>query len=267
MTEARKHAQNAVLPRLQPAEVSQPANRTLDFPAPPVTSQLPSIVKRLSPLLKPIRHNQLDPTLPQSPPQGITVIRPIRNNALWAHPWSSPLSARNPHLLQRGFGQGHLVRRGRRQENSERYTLAIGQYHAFRALATLRFTDCGAPFFAGKKVASIKHSSQRNSPRWSSVPSRARQASNHTPRSSHCRSRRQQVAGDGYCGGRSRHRAPDRKTHRMPSTQALSSAAGRPRRCFFFPCGNKFFIVAHCRSVSLIGELKPSLAIQRKYLF
>jgi hypothetical protein len=168
---------------------------------------------------------------------------------------------RNPHLLERRLSQGHFVRRGRRQENSERYTLAIGQYHAFRALATLRFTDCGAPFFAGKKVASIKHSSQRNSPRWSNVPNKARQASNQTPRSSHCRSRRQQVAGLGYCGGRSRHRAPDFSTHRMPSTQARLSAAGRPRRCFFFPCGNKFLIVAHCRSVSLIRELKPSLAI------
>jgi hypothetical protein len=186
---------------------------------------------------------------------------------LRSHPRSSPLPSRNSHLLQRRLGQGHFVRRGRRQENSERYTLAIGQYHAFRALAALRFTNCGAPFFAGKKVASIKHSSQRNSPRWSNVPNKARQASNQTPRSSHCRSRRQQVAGDGYCGGRSRHRAPVFKTHRMPSTQARSSAAGRPRRCFFFPCGNKFFILAHCWSVSLIGELKPSLAIQRKCLF
>jgi hypothetical protein len=177
------------------------------------------------------------------------------------------LPPRNPHPLQCGLGQGHFVRRGRRQENSQRYTLAIGQYHAFRALATLRFTDCGAPFFAGKKVASIKHSSQRNSPCWSNVPSKARQASNQTPRSSHCRNRRQQVAGLGYCGGRSRHRAPDFSTQRMPSTHARLSAAGRPRRRFFFFCGNKFLIAAHCRSVSLIGELKPSLPIQRKCLF
>jgi hypothetical protein len=261
MTKARKYAQNAVMPRLQPAEIPQPANGALDFPAPPITPQLPAIVKRLPPFPKPIRHNQINPTLPQSTPQWITVIRLVGNNALGPHPGPSPLPPWNPHLLERGFGQGHFVRRGRRQENSERYTLAIGQYHAFRALAALCFTHCGAPFFAGKKVASIKHSSQRNSPRWSNVPNKARQASNQTPRSSHCRNRRQQVAGDGYCGGRSRHRAPDFSTHRMPSTQARFSAAGRPRRGFFFPCGNKFLILVHCWSVSLIRELKPSLAI------
>src|SRR4051794_11003877 len=161
MTEARKHAQNAVMPRLQPAEVSQPANGPFYFPTPPIAPQLPAIVKRLLSLPKPIRHNQVDPTPPQSPSQGITVIGLVGNDALWPHPRPSPLRPWNPHPLQCGLGQGHFVRRGRRQENSEWNTLAIGQYHAFRALATLRFTNCGAPFFAGKKVASIKHSSQR----------------------------------------------------------------------------------------------------------
>ena len=254
------------MPRLQPAEIPEPTNRALDFPTPPVAPQLPSIVKRLPPLPYPVRHNQLDATSLPASPQRITVISPISNDALRAHARTPSLSPWHSHLLQRGLSQGHFVRRGRRQENSERYTLAIGQYHAFRALTTLRFTDCGAPFFAGKKVASIKHSSQRNSPRWSNVPNKARQASNQTPRSSHCRNRRQQVAGLGYWGGRSRHRAPDLNTHRMPSTQARLSAAGRPGPRFFLPCGNKFFIAAHCRSVSLIRELKPSLAIQRKCL-
>lgn len=261
MTEARKHAQYAVVPHLQPAEISQPANRALDFPAPPIASQLPSIVKRLSPLPNPIGHNQVDATPLPSSPQRIAVIGTVGNDALRSHPGSSPLPPRNAHALQRSIGQSHFVRRGRRQENSQRYTLAIGQYHAFRALASLRFTDCGAPFFAGKKVASIKHSSQYNSPRWSNRPNKARQTFNQTPRSSHCRSRRQQVAGLGYSLGRLRHGAPAFSTQRIPSTQARLSIAGRPRRLLRLGCGNKFLIAAHCWSVSLIGELKPSLAI------
>src|SRR5215472_11157962 len=202
MTEARKHAQNAVIPRLQPAEISQPANGAFDFPAPPIAPQLPSIVKRLLPLPNPVRHNQLNPASSPASPQRIAVVGTIGDDALRSHPRTSSRPPRNPHLLQRRLSQSHFVRRGRRQENSERYTLAIGQYHAFRALATLRFTDGGAPFFAGKKVASIKHSSQRSSPRWSSVPNKARQARNQTPRSSHCGSLRQQVVGLGYWGGK-----------------------------------------------------------------
>ena len=155
---------------------------------------------------------------------------------------------------------------GRGEQNSQRYTLAIDQYHGFRALAALRFADCEAPFFAGKKVASQKVSSHRKRPRWSSVPSRARQACSQTPRSSHRRSRRQHIAGLGYCGGKSRHLAPDRSTHRMPSTHARLSAAGRPRRPVRRDSGNKFSIAAHCRSVSLIPTLKRNAAIQRKYL-
>ena len=259
MAEARKHAQDAVVPHLQPAEIPQPADGALDFPTAPIAPELPSIVKRL-PLPNPLWHNQVNTTPLPSPPQRIAIISTVCNDALRSHPRSSPLPPRNAHALERSLGQSYFVRRGRRQENSQRYTLAIGQYHAFRALASLRFTDCGAPFFAGKKVASIKHSSQRNSPRGSNMPNKVRHTFNQTPRSSHCRSRRQQVAGPGYSLGKLRHGAPVFNTQRIPSTQARSSIAGRPRRRLRFGCGNKFSIAAHCRSVSLIGELKPSLA-------
>jgi len=266
MTEALKHAQDAVLPHLEPPEVAEPGEGALDFPAAAVAPQLAAVLVRTVSFIRAIRHNQLDAASSQPPTQRIAVVTAIGDDPLRAHPRPSAPAAGHAHGGQRRLGQGHLVRRGRGEQNSQRYTLAIGQYHGFRALAALRFTDCEAPFFAGKNVASRKVSSQRKRPRWSKVPSRARQACSQTPRSSQRRSRRQQVAGLGYCGGRSRHRAPLRNTHRMPSTQARLSAAGRPRRPGRRDSGNKFSIAAHCRSVTLIPPLKRNAAIQRKYL-
>jgi len=266
MTEALKHAQDAVLPHLEPAEVAEPGEGALDFPAPPIAPQLAAVLVRSLPFIPAVRHNQIDAASSQPPAQRITVVTAIGDDPLRAHPRPSTPTARHPHSGQRRLGQSHLVRRGRGDANSQRYTLAIGQYHGFRALAALRFTDCEPPFFAGKNVASRKVSSQRKRPRWSSVPSRERQACSQTPRSSHCRSRRQHVTGLGYCGGKSRHLAPDRSTHRMPSTHARLSAAGRPRLPMRRDSGNKFSIAAHCRSVSFIPPLKRNAVIQRKYL-
>ncbi len=266
MAEALKDAQDAVLPHLEPAEVAEPGEGALDFPAPPIPPQLAAVLVQLGSVIPTVQRNQLHAASSQSPTQRIAVVTAIGDDPLRSHPRSSAPAAGDPHGGQRRLGQAYFRWRGRGDENSQRYTLAIGQYHGFRALAALRFADCAAPFLAGKNVASKKVSSQRNRPRWSSLPSRARQACSQTPRSSQRRNRRQHVAGLGYRGGRSRQRAPVRNTHRMPSTQARLSAAGRPGRPLRPDCGNKFSIAVHCCSVSLIPTLKRNAAIQRKYL-
>jgi hypothetical protein len=107
--------------------------------------------------------------------------------------------------------------------------LTVDQYHPLRALATLGFADCEAPFLAGAKLPSRKISSHFKRPFPSSAPSSARHASSQTPSSSHCFSRRQQVAGDGYWPGRNRHGAPVLSTHNMPCRQSRFEAHGRPR--------------------------------------
>ena len=204
MTETLKHAQDAVLPHLEPAEVAEPGEGALDFPAPPIPPQLAAVLVRLLSFIPAVGRNQFDAASSQPPTQRIAIVAAIGDYPLRPHPRSSAPPAGHPHGGQGRLGQRHFVRRGRGEENSPRYTLAIGQCHGFRALAALRFTDREAPFFAGKNVASRKVSSQRKRPRWSSVPSRARQARSQTPRSSQRRSRRQHVAGLGYCGGKSR---------------------------------------------------------------
>jgi hypothetical protein len=159
------------------------------------------------------------------------------------------------------------VRRGRRQECSQRNTFAVDQYHPLRAFAAPGFTDGRAPFFAGAKLPSMNVSSQRNNPRWSNVPSSARQASSHTSRSSQSRSRRQQVTPLGYRLGMSRQRAPVHSTQRMPSKQARFSAQRRPLRSRrTFGAGSKFLIFSHCSFVSMMGPVNFNAASARKYL-
>ena len=116
-----------------------------------------------------------------------------------------------------GFRKRSFSRRGTFKPNSQQKTLTVDQYHPLRALATLGFTDCEAPFLAGAKAPSRKPSSHFKRPFPSKAPNSARHASSQTPSSSHCFSRRQQAVGDGYWAGRSRHGAPVLSTHNMPS--------------------------------------------------
>jgi hypothetical protein len=147
--------------------------------------------------------------------------------------------------------------------------LTVDQYHPLRPLATLGFTDGGAPFLAGAKLPSKKVSSHRSRPSSSSAPRRVRHASNQTPSSSHCCSRRQQVEGEGNSSGRKRHAAPVCKIHKMPSKHARFGAGGRPRlsrRCF--GGGNSGSIRSHCSSVNsfcrfFMTEAHPIPALQR----
>jgi hypothetical protein len=145
--------------------------------------------------------------------------------------------------------------------------LAIDQYHPLRALAPLGFANSSAPFFADTKLPSRKVSSQSSSWSWFSAASKARQACNQTPCSSHCRNRRQQVGPLGYSAGRSRHRAPVLSTHRMPSKHSRFAAQGRPRPSRLrFGAGKKYSINAHCQSLSRMLPAQPIPALTGKCL-
>ena len=77
-----------------------------------------------------------------------------------------------------------------------------------------------------------------------------RQARSQTPCSSHIRNRRQQVDPSGYSSGRSRHRAPVRSIHRIPSEHARLLAHVRPRPSLRrFGSGNNGANNAHCFSL------------------
>ena len=249
MKKAPIDSQNAVITHRQAPEKSQPRVGALDFPAPFVTPQLASV--RIRPLLfvLPIRSNQLNAPAFQSAPQWIAIIRCVGYDALRALPRPTART-RDLDLGERGFRQRDFVRGCRRQENSQRNTLAINQNHPLRTLAPLGFSHGQAPFFAEAKLPSKKVSSQRSRPRRSSWDSKVRHICSRAPCISQSCKRRQQVDPLGYRGGKSRHRAPVRNTHKTPSKQARLSAHGRPRpsrrRLSFGKSGSNF---SHCWSV------------------
>ena len=184
----------------QAAELSEPRIGSLHDPAALVAPQFAFIF--IAPLLVvgPVRRNQFDASLLQSPTQRVGVVGAIGNHALGLLPRAA-LAPRDADFSERGFRKRNFCRRGTFQPNSQRKTLTVDQYHPLRALATLGFTDGGAPFFAGAKLPSKKVSSHCSRPSSSNPPSSARQASSQTPSSCQRCKRRQQVEGEGNSSG------------------------------------------------------------------
>jgi len=253
------------------SKLPQPCVGSLDDPAAFVPPQFASVLVAPQFVVLPVRHNQFNAALLEPFTKRIGIVATVGYDALrlLPRPASRPGDA---NLGECGFRKRSFSRRGTFKPNSQRKTLTVDQYHPLRALATLGFADCGAPFLAGAKLPSRKLSSHFNSPSPSSAPSSARQASSQTPSSSHCFSRRQQVAGDGYWAGRNRHGAPVRSTHKMPSRQALFEAHGRPRLSLRrFNSGSSGAISSHCSSVNnsnrflLMQEAQHNNVLRQKY--
>ena len=255
----------------QAAELTEPCIRPLHDPAAKISPQFASIFVVSQLAVHPVRHNQFDAPLLQALPQWIGIVSPVSDYALGLLPRSA-FRAWDTDLGERSFRKFNFCRRGTFQPNSQRKTLTVDQYHPLRALAPLGFADCGAPFFAGAKLPSKKVSFHWSRPCSSSAPSHARHASSQTPSSSHCFSRRQQVAGEGNSSGRNRHAAPVRRIHRMPSKHVRFGAHGRPRLSRRrFGTGSKGSMSCHCSSVnsfcrSFMTEVHHLTCLKRKYL-
>ena len=254
----------------QSAELSKPCVGSLHDPAAFVSSEFASIFVTPSFVVLPVGRDQFDASLLESLAQRIRVVAAVGDYAfrLLPRPAFRPGYA---DFGERGFRKLNFCRRGTFQPNSQRKTLTVDQYHPLRALATLGFTDRGAPFFAGAKLPSRKVSSHFSRPSPSSAPSRARHASSQTPSSSHCFSRRQQVEGEGNSSGRKRHAAPVCKIQRMPSKQARFDAHGLPDCPADVGCGNNGSINSHCSSVNsfcrfFMTEAHQLTRLTRKYL-
>jgi hypothetical protein len=255
----------------QSSELPEPGIGSLHDPAADIPPQFASVLVSATPVVLPIRHDQVDTALFHALPQRVGVVSSVGDYALGLLPRTA-FRARDTDFGERGFRKRSFSRRGTFQPNSQRKTLTVDQYHPLRALATLGFADCGAPFFAGAKLPSRKVSSHFSSPSPSRAPSSARQASSQTPSSSHCFSRRQQVAGEGNSSGRKRHAAPVCRIHRMPSKQARFEAHGRPRLSLRrLGGGRRGSTSSHCSSVNslwrfFMTEAQQLTCLRRKYL-
>jgi hypothetical protein len=253
----------------QASELPEPGIGSLDDPSAFVAAQLAAILVAPEFVVASVGHDQIDASFLQPFAQWVRVVGAICNHPLRLLPRTA-FGSRDADFIERGFRKTSFCRRGSFKPNSQRKTLTVDQYHPLRALATLGLPDRRAPFFAGAKLPSRKHSSHFSRPSSSSAPSRARQASSQTSCSSHCFSRRQQVGGEGNSSGRKRHAALVCRIQRMPSKQARFDAHGRPRLSLRrFGSGSRGSINSHCSSVNnfcrfFITEVQQPTCLKRK---
>ena len=229
MEEALKDSDYAVIADLDAAEVLQPGIGALDFPTFAIASQLTLVFKAPVADVAAVRSDQLCAALFEPQAQCVRVVAAVGDDPPQAAAGPSPTPTWHSHRVECAFRQPVFGDLRGRKLRSDRYAAAVDHHHALRTLPATRLADRCAPFFAVTKVASRNASSQSNSLRSSNCPSSFRHACNHTPCSSQLLSRRQQVDPSGYSSGRSRHLAPVRSTHRMPSRHLRLDAHGRPR--------------------------------------
>jgi hypothetical protein len=249
--ESLKDCEDAVVADLDAAEVLQPGVGAFDFPSLAVAAELSFIFKSAMAVVAAVRSDQFCAAPFQPRAQRVGVVAAIGYHAPQAGARSSTATARHSHLFERAFRKPVFGDLRGRKLRSDRYAAAVDHHHALRTFPTTCLADPEAPFFAVTKVASRNASSQSNSPRSSICASSFRQARSQTPCSSHIRNRRQHVEPSGYPSGRSRQRAPVRKTHKIPRKHARLEAHGRPRPSLRrFGSGNNGTNTAHCSSLN-----------------
>jgi hypothetical protein len=229
--------------------VAQPSEGALNFPPSLVTAQRTSILRPGLFAVAPMWTNHLNPSILQSLTQWVTVVTTIQNQA------PHFVLPRLRHDLQGWFEQIHLRWRCTAQRGCQRNSLAICHHHPFGSLTFLGASDSSAPFLAGANEPSAKVSSHSRCPVSSNSSMKVRQMKvRHTLSQTSCscqsRSRRQQVAGEGYCSGKSRQRAPVFKTHKIPSSTRRLSTKRRPPLGEGCSWGSSGSTLRHCCSVN-----------------
>lgn len=194
-------------------------------------------------VVRPCRNDRFNPALDQLISKRVAVIASICNQPLG-------LLVRHANRIQRMRDQFHFRRRGRVQVCSQRSTRAIDHHQPLCALAAFGLADFVAPFFAGAKLPSAKHASQRSLSLSSSSISNARHKFKNTSCSSQSRKRRQQVDELPYSFGSADQGAPVHAIHKMPSKHFRSSTGGRPPFLRSVRAGMWMRIFSHCLSVT-----------------
>ena len=249
MKERMVHRDRTIPAHDQASVVAEPREGAFHDPASPVAPQRPPILRARLAAVRTMRGHQLDSPPRQLRAQRITVVSAVGDHPRGLLSRSArAVGVSYPDRRECRLCEPDFVPRGSVKEVSQRKTLAVDHHHPLRPLAPLGFSDGRAPFLAGAKLPSRNDSLHCSCWRSFSSPKNARQMCNQTPCSSQSRSRRQQVDGDGNSSGRSCHRAPLRKIHRMPSSTLRRSACGRPPRGCRRDLGNRGRIFSHCAS-------------------
>lgn len=224
------------------AEVLQPTVRSLDEPPASKAAQFAAVLRLRLHSVRAVGTDQVDPSFAQPFAERITVGGEIVDQT-----FQSPRAAV---LIEQRFDQRHFARRGAVDVCGQGNSMCFGERHDLGSLAGLCLANLGAPLFARENEPSAKASSTLILPSRSSWRNPRCQAFRKTPEAVHSCNLRQQVGGDGKDFGKSFHRAPVRKIHRMPSKQARGSMRGRPPARDGGSHGNRSAMRNHCSSVS-----------------
>src|SRR2546425_6438062 len=159
MNESLVDAERAVIAHDQSAEVAEPCDATFDDPALLVAPQHAPVLRRRPVPVGAVRGNQGNAAAAQPFAQCVAVVALVGNHSRRLLSWT-PAAVPPPDSDrgQRFFRQPDLAGRCRVKSHSQRNTAAVDHHHPLRPLAPLGFADSAAPFFAGAKLPSKKHS-------------------------------------------------------------------------------------------------------------
>ena len=214
----------------QATKPSDAGEDPLDDPAPAISAQFSTILMGGIHMLALRRNDRLDASVAQPATQRAAVVPSVGDQPVGIPArWPRMMGSRHRNGGERLLEEADL-RRGRRvQVYSQRSTRAIDQKHPLRTLPSLGLPDLEPPSFAGAKLRSTKHSSQRSFARSFKSARKARHMLSRVPSSSHVRRRRQRAVGLPYRRGSSLQGAPVQRIQRMPSKHFRSSARGMGR--------------------------------------
>jgi hypothetical protein len=244
MKEALVNGQRVIIAHHESSVVAEPGEGALNDPASFVAAQGPTVLRRRFAPILPMRGDQFDATRCQLLSQRVAIVTAVSNQTTRLLPTSYA------DRFECRLDEFDLRRGSRVKVVSQRNTRAVDHHHPLCPLAPLGFSHSGAPFFAGAKLPSRNDSLHFNCCCSFNSARNARQIVSHTPCSSQSLNRRQQVDGDGNSSGKSCHRAPLRRIHKMPSSTLRSGAGGRPPRGRGGRLGSKGRIFSHWASVS-----------------
>ena len=225
----------------QTSVMAKPRHRAFDLPSMTIASKAASILNFFDSKVS-SWSNELNSASTKISSQTIRIISLVTDQTLWF----------SLKTFKRCFNQRLLVWSGRVKGHCQRNALAVCHHHKLRTLTPSGDFDFRAPFLATIKWPSIKHWAHWIFLCLSNSLIKLCQIFSQTPWSSQSLKRLQQVLGLGYSLGKSFHRAPLRKTQRMPSSTNRLCFQGRP---LLFNFGSNGSIFCHCFSLKYFARL------------
>jgi hypothetical protein len=148
-----------VLPASDDATIiMEPSKKTLDFPAATVAAQCAPVLRDRFAAVPAVRRDPFHAEVFAYPLiQRIAVLGFVADQSLRCFAQESS--------LERGFDESGFIRRSADHVHGDRKTMAVCDCHDFAAFAAFCRADTRAPFFAERKLASMKASLRSSLPR------------------------------------------------------------------------------------------------------